>query len=197
MTRYVVHVSFETAQEATALRVGKLLANFVASNHGKKTEVMGPFVLDNGEASPVLAYCDGACSRKAGGWGYRIELGEGLVVEKCGGAADTTNNRMELEALIACVEALPPDRRCIVYTDSKYVQQGWTQWLARWLQRGWTTMDGSPVKNVDYWKRLIAVMGEKPMVEARWVKGHAGTQGNERADVLANQGMRRSWPSMP
>jgi ribonuclease HI len=184
-----MHVAFETLQEATALRVGKLVANFVAGQHCKKTEVMGPFVLNDGEAPPVLAYCDGGCSHKAGGWGYRIELADGTVAEACGGHPDTTNNRMELTALIRCVEALPIGGRCIVYTDSKYVQQGWTMWLPRWLQRSWRTADDQPVKNVEHWKQLIIAMGEKPAVELRWVKGHSGIQGNERVDVLAGQGM--------
>ncbi len=140
------------------------------------------------EAS-VDVYTDGACKGNPGpgGWGALLRF-EGKERELCGGESLTTNNRMELVAVIEALSALTRPCRVRLHTDSRYVQQGISAWIANWKRRGWRTADGKPVKNVDLWRRLdeIAVRHE---VQWIWVKGHAGHDGNERADALANKGV--------
>ncbi|MGB6007120.1 ribonuclease HI [Castellaniella sp.] len=137
----------------------------------------------------VDIWTDGACKGNPGpgGWGALLRQG---AHEKTlhGGEALTTNNRMELMAVIQALRALK--RRCVitVHTDSVYVQKGMTQWLPNWKQRGWRTADKKPVKNADLWQDLDALAGQHEL-HWRWVKGHAGDPGNERADALANQGV--------
>jgi ribonuclease HI len=111
--------------------------------------------------------------------------------ELCGGEANTTNNRMELMAAIRALEALT--RRCdvVLYTDSKYVRHGIEDWLPQWKKRGWRTAARKPVKNVDLWQALDA-LAQEHKVEWRWVRGHTGDVGNERADMLANRGLDES-----
>lgn len=137
----------------------------------------------------VELYTDGACKGNpgVGGWGALLRYG---VHEKelFGGAPHTTNNRMELLAVIEGLGALKKRSRVQVYTDSKYVQQGVTQWLEGWKARGWKTASKSPVKNDDLWKRLDALLGAHDL-SWHWVKGHAGHVDNERADELANRGV--------
>lgn len=137
----------------------------------------------------VKIYTDGACKGNpgAGGWGVLLEM-NGKEKELFGGEAHTTNNRMELLAVIRALEALK--RRCTVqlHTDSKYVQQGITEWIHGWKKNGWRTAAKKPVKNDDLWKALDQ-LAQKHDVEWLWVKGHAGHNGNERADDLANRGV--------
>lgn len=134
-------------------------------------------------------YTDGACKGNpgVGGWGAILESG-GKTRELCGGEKLTTNNRMELTAVIRALEALKRRTRVRVHTDSQYVQQGISNWIHAWKKRGWRTADKKPVKNEDLWRRLdeLAQLHE---VEWLWVRGHAGHEGNERADVLANRGV--------
>jgi ribonuclease HI len=139
----------------------------------------------------VEIYTDGACRGNPGpgGWGALLIAGDQRK-ELYGAEAQTTNNRMELTAAIEGLLALK--RRCQVklYTDSKYVMHGITEWLAGWKARGWRTAGRSPVKNQDLWERLdLAVQSQD--VEWHWVRGHAGTAGNERADALANLAIDR------
>jgi ribonuclease HI len=108
--------------------------------------------------------------------------------ELFGGEAATTNNRMELTAVICALSALKRRCRVTLFTDSEYVRKGMTEWISGWKARGWITADRKPVKNVDLWKRLEALTHEHE-VEWRWVRGHAGDPGNERADMLANRGV--------
>ena len=139
----------------------------------------------------VEIFTDGACKGNPGpgGWGALLRIGA-HVKELHGGEAGTTNNRMELTAVIRALEAL--SRRCSVrlHTDSQYVQKGITLWIHSWKRRGWRTADKQPVKNVDLWQRLEALAGQHD-VEWIWVKGHAGHPGNERADALANLGVEQ------
>lgn len=137
----------------------------------------------------VDIWTDGACKGNPGwgGWGALLKQGSH---EKtlCGGEPNTTNNRMELMAVIQALAALK--RRCtvVIHTDSQYVQKGMTEWIANWKRRGWRTADKKPVKNADLWQMLDELV-EKHDLSWQWVKGHAGDPGNERADALANQGV--------
>jgi ribonuclease HI len=137
----------------------------------------------------VVIYTDGACKGNPGigGWGAYLKSGE-LEKELFGGEPATTNNRMELTAVIEALKALKKHCKVIVYTDSSYVQQGISTWIHNWKARGWKTADKKPVKNEDLWRALDAVASQHS-VHWRWVKGHAGDPGNERADMLANKGV--------
>jgi len=138
----------------------------------------------------VLVFADGACKGNPGpgGWGAILRI-EAHEKEIFGGEALTTNNRMELTAVIRALEMLK--RRCNVkvYTDSQYVQKGISEWLAQWKGRGWRTADKKPVKNEDLWRELDA-LAQQHAIEWHWVKGHAGHADNERADALANRGVQ-------
>lgn len=133
----------------------------------------------------VDIHTDGAClgNPGPGGWAALLHW-SGHERELCGGEPQTTNNRMELMATIAALEALREPCDVILTTDSQYVRQGITQWLANWIKRGWKTAGGEPVKNRDLWERLAAAAG-RHRVDWRWVKGHAGHPENERVDRLA------------
>lgn len=140
-------------------------------------------------ADPVDIYTDGACSGNPGpgGWGAILKQG-GNVRELYGSAAATTNNRMELTAVIEALQALKRPVKARVHTDSQYVQKGISEWIHAWKRRGWKTADKSPVKNEDLWRALDALAGGHTL-EWHWVKGHAGHPENERADALARQGV--------
>lgn len=137
------------------------------------------------EEKIVHIYTDGACSGNPGpgGWGAILRYGE-VEKELSGGAAQTTNNRMELMAAIKALEALKKPSHVKLHTDSQYVKDGITKWLPQWIARGWKTAGKKPVKNVDLWQRLQAAL-EPHKVEFIWVRGHAGHPENERADQLA------------
>ena len=141
--------------------------------------------------APVEIFSDGACKGNPGpgGWGALLRFGA-HEKELCGGEAHTTNNRMELMAVIQALEALKRPVPVRVVTDSQYLRQGITQWLPRWKRNGWRTANRQPVKNQDLWERLDRALGEH-QIEWHWVKGHAGHPGNERADALANRGIPR------
>ena len=133
----------------------------------------------------VEIYTDGACSGNPGpgGWGAVLLYGD-HERELSGGAAETTNNRMELMAAIEALQALKRPCQARLHTDSTYVKDGITDWINRWKRNGWKTAAKKPVKNVDLWQRLDALL-QNHEVEWLWVKGHAGNHGNERADILA------------
>lgn len=137
----------------------------------------------------IVIYTDGACKGNPGkgGWGALLIAGD-HEKELCGGENGTTNNRMELKAVIEALGIL--DRPCdvTVYTDSQYVQKGISEWIHGWKARGWKTAAREPVKNVDLWQALDAAQA-RHKIEWRWVRGHAGHPGNERADRLANRGV--------
>ena len=138
----------------------------------------------------VEIFTDGACSGNPGpgGWGAILRYGESEK-ELSGGAADTTNNRMELMAAIMALEALKKPSRVRLTTDSEYVRNGITNWIHAWKKRGWKTAAKKPVKNVDLWQRLEAALAPH-QIEWCWVRGHAGHPENERADELARAGIR-------
>jgi ribonuclease HI len=134
-------------------------------------------------------YTDGACSGNPGpgGWGALLRLGD-QEKELFGGEPATTNNRMEMTAVIEGLRALKRAMRVRVHTDSQYVQKGITEWIGGWKRRGWMTADRKPVKNVDLWQALEREAA-RHRVEWLWVKGHAGHVDNERADALARRGV--------
>ena len=136
--------------------------------------------------STVEIYTDGACRGNPGpgGWGATLEMGEHFR-ELSGAEAMTTNNRMELMAVISALEALKRPVPIKLYTDSEYVRRGITEWLKSWKARGWKTADRKPVKNQDLWERLDAI-ASRHEIDWHWVKGHSGVPGNERVDRLAN-----------
>lgn len=142
----------------------------------------------------LIAYTDGACSGNPGpgGWGVVLQARSGLKVTKQrelnGGAAETTNNRMELTAAIQALEALTRKSRIRIVTDSVYVKEGVTKWILGWKKNGWLTSSKKPVKNEDLWKKLDAAQ-ESHEVSWEWIKGHAGHPENELADELARTGM--------
>ena len=135
----------------------------------------------------VVIHTDGACSRNPGpgGWGAILTFGD-REKELKGGEPNTTNNRMELMAAIAALEALKRPCRVDLHTDSQYLRNGVTSYMAKWKQNGWRTADKKPVKNIDLWKRLDAALGEHH-IRWHWLRGHAGHAMNEHADELARQ----------
>lgn len=134
-------------------------------------------------------FTDGACKGNpgAGGWGVLMRYGD-VEKELCGGEKETTNNRMELMAVIQGLNALTRSSEVLVTTDSQYVKNGITQWIHNWKRNGWKTAAKKPVKNVDLWQQLDEAV-DRHNVDWAWVKGHAGHAENERADELANQGI--------
>jgi len=134
-------------------------------------------------------YTDGACKGNpgVGGWGVVVKTGSSEQ-ELFGGAPATTNNRMEMTAVIEALTTLKPGSRVRLHTDSQYVQKGISEWIHGWKKRGWKTADRKPVKNADLWVRLEDEISRHE-VHWHWVKGHAGHEGNEAADALANRGI--------
>ncbi|WP_142847347.1 ribonuclease HI [Telmatospirillum sp. J64-1] len=145
-------------------------------------------------ASPdvVELFTDGACSGNPGpgGWGAILRF-RGVEKELCGGEPATTNNRMEMMAVIQGLSALTRPCKVAVYTDSQYVQKGISEWIKGWKARGWKTADKKPVKNEDLWKALDEAAA-RHSITWHWVKGHAGHPENERADELARKGLKEA-----
>lgn len=143
---------------------------------------------------PVALFTDGACSGNPGpgGWGALLRYG---AVEKefSGGEAETTNNRMELMAVIRGLELLTQPCHVSIYTDSQYVMKGMTEWIRGWERKGWKTADNKPVKNAELWQRLQAA-AQRHTLDWHWVKGHAGHPENERADALARAAIPTQAP---
>jgi ribonuclease HI len=142
----------------------------------------------------VVIYTDGACKGNPGpgGWGAWLKSG---ATEKdlFGGELNTTNNRMELTAVIEGLAALKRPCKVLLYLDSQYVRKGITEWIRGWKAKGWVTASKQPVKNVELWQRLDKLVAEGGhQIEWRWVKGHSGDPGNERADMLANKGVDKA-----
>ena len=144
--------------------------------------------MDNKEIR-VEIFTDGACSGNpgAGGWGAVLRWRD-TERELTGGESETTNNRMELMAAIKALESLDRPVKVDLYTDSTYVQKGITEWIHSWKRRGWKTASRTPVKNEDLWRRLDNAVQHQD-VSWHWIKGHAGHEGNERADALARAGL--------
>ena len=150
--------------------------------------------MQNDEA--VEIWTDGACKGNPGpgGWGVLLKMG---AIEKTlhGGEPLTTNNRMEMLAVIEALGALKRPCKVLLHVDSQYVMKGMTEWIHSWKQRGWRTVDKKPVKNADLWQRMDEEVA-KHTITWKWVKGHAGDPGNERADLLANRGVDEARAKM-
>jgi ribonuclease HI len=150
--------------------------------------------MQNDEA--VEIWTDGACKGNPGpgGWGALLKMG---AIEKTlhGGEPLTTNNRMEMLAVIEALGALKRPCKVLLHVDSQYVMKGMTEWIHGWKQRGWRTADKKPVKNADLWQRMEEEVA-KHTITWKWVKGHAGDPGNERADLLANRGVEEARAKM-
>ena len=142
----------------------------------------------------ITIYTDGACKGNPGpgGWGALLVRGQERL-ELCGGEYLTTNNRMEMMAVIEALQSLGEPHRVALYLDSEYVRKGITEWIHNWKLRGWRTADKKPVKNADLWQTLDALAHTKGhKINWHWVKGHAGHPGNEAADALANAGIAKA-----
>lgn len=142
-------------------------------------------------ATQVIIYTDGACKGNPGigGWGAYLQA-NGAKKDLFGGERNTTNNRMELRAVIEALAVLKRPCDVTLYLDSEYVRKGITEWIAGWKAKGWKTAAKQPVKNADLWQRLDdVVQNSGHRIQWKWVKGHAGIPGNEHADVLANRGV--------
>ena len=141
------------------------------------------------EAAPgeVLVWTDGACQGNPGpgGWAAIVCWDDGVVEEHSGGLAHTTNNVMEMTAALEGLRAIPSGSRVCVVTDSRYLHDGMTSWMAGWKRKGWKTASGAPVKNKELWQALEAAAEAHEVIRWHWVKGHIGHALNERADVLA------------
>ena len=144
-------------------------------------------------------YTDGACKGNPGpgGWGVLMRSGANTK-ELYGGERETTNNRMELMAVIQGLQALKRPCEVHLYVDSLYVLKGMTEWLPGWKAKGWRTASKQPVKNVELWQRLDELVAAKGhSIDWRWVRGHNGDPGNERADELANMGVEVAMGRLP
>lgn len=139
----------------------------------------------------VVIYTDGACSGNPGpgGWGAHLNS-QGKRRELCGGEAQTTNNRMEMQAAIEALNALTRSCQVCLVTDSSYLRQGITEWMPKWKRKNWKTAAGKPVKNQDLWQALDTA-ASRHEIDWQWVKGHSGDPGNELADELARKGMEK------
>lgn len=170
------------------------------SRNGQCAAWTAPFALQeqDNRLNQVEIYTDGACKGNPGpgGWGVLLRSGA-TEKELFGGELGTTNNRMELLAVIEALAALKRPCAVTLYLDSEYVRKGITEWIHGWKARGWRTAAKQPVKNVELWQRLDALVSSGGhRIDWRWVKGHSGDPGNERADLLANKGVEKALGRM-
>lgn len=144
----------------------------------------------NPKPNTTIAFTDGACKGNPGpgGWGTFLVLSDGTQQEFYGGDKHTTNNKMELMGAIMALEKSPHNHALEIWTDSSYVKNGITSWIQGWKKKGWKTASNKPVKNQELWQRLDELQSGRD-VSWHWVKGHAGHEGNEKADELANKGI--------
>lgn len=144
---------------------------------------------DTATTGPIEIFTDGACKGNPGpgGWGALLRAGS-HERELWGGEAHTTNNRMEMTAVVQALSALKRPSEVVLTTDSQYVRKGITEWIAGWKQRGWKTASKAPVKNAELWREIDA-LAQQHRIDWRWVKGHSGHTENERVDALANRGI--------
>lgn len=142
-------------------------------------------------ATQAIVHCDGCCHPNPGpgGWGLLIDVATGRRVELCGGKRQTTNNGMEMTAAIVALSVLPPECAITIISDSQYLIKGASIWMAGWKRNGFLR-GGAPIPNADLWREMDALTDGRPLTW-KWVRGHNGHAGNERADALASRGIRR------
>ena len=167
--------------------MGRLVESCSMAYSPRRRSTSLPGHLPQAAPGEVLVWTDGACRRNPGpgGWAALLCWEDGIVEEHSGGLALTTNNIMEMTAALKGLRALPPGSRACVVTDSRYLHDGMTSWMAGWRRRGWKTASGDPVKNKEIWVQLDVAASDHEQVRWHWVKGHIGHPLNERADVLA------------
>jgi ribonuclease HI len=170
-----------------AFRLPRLLESRPMSTIPRRQSRSLPGRLPQAAPGEVLIWTDGACQRNPGpgGWAALVCWEDGVIEEHSGGMARTTNNVMEMTAALEGLRALPPGSRACVVTDSRYLHDGMTSWLAGWKRKDWRTASGQPVKNKEIWVQLDAAASDHERVRWHWVKGHIGHMLNERADLLA------------
>ncbi len=170
-----------------SFRVRALVESRSVSYTARRASKSLPGLLPEAGPGEVLVWTDGACQRNPGpgGWAALICWEDGIVEEHSGGLPATTNNIMEMTAALEGLRAIPPGSRACVVTDSRYLHDGMTSWMAGWKRKGWKTAAGDPVKNKEIWIQLEAAASDHEQVRWHWVKGHVGHPLNERADVLA------------
>ena len=158
-----------------------------ADRRPRRTSRSLPGLLPEAAPGEVLVWTDGACQRNPGpgGWAALVCWEDGVTEEHSGGLAHTTNNIMEMTAAVEGLRTVPPGSRVCVVTDSRYLHDGMTSWIHGWKRKGWKTAGGEPVKNREVWLALEAEVARHLTVRWHWVRGHVGTQLNERADELA------------
>ncbi len=168
---------------------------FMSDNYMSTPSITTNNAIDPMAAKPntTVAYTDGACKGNpgAGGWGAHLIFSDGHTQDLYGGDPETTNNRMELMGAIQALTHSPRELKLEIWTDSSYVKNGITDWIANWKKRGWKTASKKPVANQDLWQQLDELRQARD-VDWHWVKGHAGHAGNEKADELANLGVTSS-----
>src|SRR5579875_3752284 len=168
-------------------RVERLVQSHAVPAASRRRSKSLPGLLPEAAPGEVLVWTDGACRRihGPGGWAALVCWEDGVIEEHSGGLAHTTNNIMEMTAALEGLRALPPGSRACVVTDSRYLHDGMTSWMAGWKRKGWKTAAGDQVKNKELWIQLEAAAGDHEVIRWHWVKGHVGHALNERADVLA------------
>lgn len=188
--KFHVPFTFEADDEEDALLIAKGLRQFAKEN-SIKAQVGDVTDLVAAHPDLTVVYTDGGCDMKKGGlggWAYVVVHPDGSVTEKCGGEFETTNNRMEMTAVIRALEELEIGRPIKVVSDSEYIIKGCTQWSRNWVRNGWKTAAGGAVINRDLWEVLLALY-QLHAVTFEWVKGHNGVEMNERCDVLCTEVM--------
>jgi Ribonuclease HI len=186
--KFQVEIKFDVSSETVASNLVDVLLSILAKYEVPATAGPVKEVIDDGVIS---VYTDGGCDLKKGGlgaWAYVIRYPDGFVVENCGALMGTTNNRMELMAVIKALEEIEFGKPIRVVTDSEYVAKGVTVWSRNWVRNGWQTRDGKPVLNRDLWEHLLQLF-QMHMVTFETVKGHSGHAQNERCDQLCTAAM--------
>ncbi len=191
MPRFRIALDFDTDDAADAEKVKNWLETATIKIEGRA--VTGPHPSKD---NPTMIYTDGGCNNKTGigAWAIVIEDvaadGSPVVLEYTGSAKDTTNNKMEMQAVIEALSRITHEQAAVIVCDSKYVIQGCTEWLKKWKKNGWKTFNGGPVKNRDEWEMLDSMLAARTKVMFQHAHGHSGIAGNERCDVLCTQTMQ-------
>lgn len=196
--RYQVPISFEAKDDEDAAHIASLIVGAL-QHYGVGNPRAGPVIqAASADADMIRVYTDGGCDLKRGGlgaWAYLIKYPDGSVIENSAAMIGTTNNRMEMLAVIKALEELEIGSPIRIYADSEYVIKGVTVWSCNWVRNGWKTRDGKAVLNKDLWEQLLGLY-QVHSCEFRHVKGHSGHPDNERVDYLCRQAMAEAHKSI-